>query len=60
MMVDRQEIKGDFGKLLDLELKSQATGETTSGSSVQPGKTPIYRQGADFIFLNHYRARLAA
>ncbi|MCD6429635.1 MAG: hypothetical protein J7L57_00230 [Deltaproteobacteria bacterium] len=43
-MVDRQEIKGDFGKLLDQKLKSQAIGETTSGSSVQPGFAtfPVY------------------
>ena len=35
-MVDRQEVKGDFGKLLDQELKSQATGETLPSRSVQP------------------------
>ena len=43
-LVERQEIKGDFGKLLDQELKSQATGETRSSSSVQPGFAtfPVY------------------
>ena len=43
-MVDRQEVKGDFGKLLDQELKSQATGETLPSRSVQPGFAtfPVY------------------
>ncbi len=44
MTVDRQEIKGDFGKLLDQELKSKATGEAKANSSVQPGFAtfPVY------------------
>ncbi len=41
---DRQAVKGEFGKLLDQELKSQEVGETTSGRSVQPGFAtfPVY------------------
>ena len=40
----RLEGKSDFSKLLDQELKSQATGESESGRSVQPGFAtfPVY------------------
>ena len=43
-MLDRQEVKGDFSKLLDQELKSQVTGETVPSCSVQPGFAtfPVY------------------
>ena len=42
--ISRPEGKGDFGKLLDQELKSQATGESASSRSVQPGFAtfPVY------------------
>ena len=42
--VSRPEGKSGFGKLLDQELKSQATGESASGRSVQPGFAtfPVY------------------
>ena len=45
---ERPEIKGEFGKLLDQELKSQAAGETASDSSVQPGfaSFPVYEVSA--------------
>ena len=46
--VERPEIKGEFGKLLGQELKSQAAGETASGRSVQPGfaSFPVYEVSA--------------
>ncbi|MCD6533716.1 MAG: hypothetical protein J7L25_06535 [Deltaproteobacteria bacterium] len=48
MPANRPEIKGEFGKLLDQELKNQEVAETTSGSSVQPGFAtfPVYELAA--------------
>ncbi len=45
---DRQEVKGEFGKLLDQKIKSQESGESTSGRSVQPGFAtfPVYEVAA--------------
>ncbi len=42
--VERQEVKGEFSKLLDQEMKGQETGETSSSRSVQPGfaSFPVY------------------
>ena len=42
--LERPEIKGEFGKLLDQEIKSQGSGEELKGSSVQPGFAtfPVY------------------
>ena len=44
MPVNRPEIKGEFGKLLDQELKSQEVGETAEARSMQPGFAtfPVY------------------
>lgn len=42
--LDRPVVKGNFGELLDQELKSKGPEETTSGRSVQPGFStfPVY------------------
>ncbi len=41
---DRQDVKGEFGKLLDQEMKSQGSGEVLKSNSVQPGFAtfPVY------------------
>ena len=46
--IERPEIKGEFGKLLDQELKSHEVGEGASGRSVQPGfaSFPVYEVSA--------------
>ncbi len=46
--VERQKVKGEFGKLLDEQIKSQESGEVLKSSSVQPGFAtfPVYEVAA--------------